>query len=142
MSELLSIIDAGTTEHAIVEANHYRWQFPIEGAWNGEEPLKLQKLMMPRPQLRISSSMESPELSLVIGVLGGDRGTLETRIAALLWWTDPDRGEFILKRTSTNGTERRRTLTRIGYEVEREALASGGYVVPVTITCQSADPTW
>ena len=143
MSELLSIIDAGSTEHACIESNNLRWQFPIDGVWRGGEPLKLQPQMRPRPQRKISSGMESPEISLVIGVLGNDRGTLMTRIDALLWWTDPDRGTFILKRTTSNSSERRREVTRTGYELGTpEALASGGRIVPVTITCQSADPTW
>ena len=142
MSETLSIIDADSVEHAIDTAHNMHWQFPIEGMWQGEEPLKLQRLMRPRPQRKIGSSMESPAVSLKIGVLGGDRATLETRIAALLWWTDPDRGAFTVKRVNSNGDERRREVTRSGYEIERKALAAGGYVVPVTISCQSADPTW
>lgn len=142
MSELLSIIDADDVEFQVTPANNVYWKFPIEGAWERKEPAKHERLMRPRPFRHIGSRMEVLKLTVEFGLKGSSRGTLQTRIDALLWRMDPDRGLFTLKRTTSNSTERRIDLKRTGYTIDRKALANGGPLVPVTVTAEAPDPVW
>ena len=139
MSELLSIIDADDDELEVTSANNLKWQYPIDGFWSRDEPAEIQRLMRPRPWRYVGSRTELNEITLSLGVMGHDRGTIATRIEALRWRTDPDRGEFTLKRTTSNGNVRHIKVIRTGYEVDRQALALSSNLVPVTIRCKAAD---
>ena len=142
MSELLSIIDHDGNELAITTANHYRWQFPLGGEGEREEPAKIERLLRKRPHRLVGSLTDPLPLTLNLGVIGDTRALLLSRLNDLLWYTDPERGTFTIKRTASSGTVYYITAVRERYARDDNALARGGPIMPVTIECQAPDPAW
>jgi hypothetical protein len=143
VTKTLTIIENDGTETAATLANNLHWQWPISGSLKRDEPATISRLMRNRPARYIGSKDEIPEIEITFGVIADDRATAETRLAALLWKMDPERGEFWLKiADDESGATRQIRLVRIGYTIDPRSLQHFTNLAVVTVRAQAPQLAW
>ena len=142
MSELLSLIDASGNEQQVTAANYLRWEYPLGGEDGRNEEVLIAALARKYPHRKIGTSSETLPVTMVLYIMGNTRAELQSRLDALVWRTDPDRGRFTIKRTTSAGNVRQIDVTRQKYTADKAMLAQGGPRLRVDIECVADMPLW
>lgn len=142
MSELLSLIDADSNELEVTATNNLRWIYPIDGETARKEEYLTEPLPRKYPRRAIGSTAEDHPLTIMLYIMGNTRAELEARLQDLIWRTDPDRGAFIIKRTTSAGNVRQMRVYRHSYSADSMALALRSQRMKLDIECLAPNPLW